>query len=193
MSNKHNDPKNESVIPGVVPLAEVSAPAVDTEEARTNRLVAATVSASVKALMAEALPGIMAAVIQANNAPTANEASALAAAQAKIARREICQVCKQAKVGCGGKHVKAIVYPMKYPEYGKWFQGCIINGIRYLSDNRNDYVTIPENCVGPIMKQVADYEENERATRNGRVAEHDSGGINQGGGGSVRPPSQAWR
>lgn len=155
----------------------------ESEEERMNR----TVLATVKAVVGELVPAMMAM----QNASSAGQRPA------RENRRWIqCRVCKQAgpnKAPCNGEHIKMVVYPSKYPEFGKWFQGAIINGIRYLSDGRRDRIDIPAACEGQITKQVADYEENERVTVMGRSASHDSGSISEGGGGNANGATSAWR
>ncbi len=175
----------EEVVEAVTPLVEVAVekelelkPPSETPEARDERLISATI----RAVTTDLLPAMMAAMKQGTNTPQ------FAAAEAKIKRRELCQVCRQAVSGCGGVHSEMIVFPQKYPEFGKWFQGVTINGVRYLSDNATDYVTVPASCVSSISNMVRAYEENERVMRMGRTAEHNSGDSR-----APKQPNQAWR
>ncbi len=167
------------------------APAKETPAERDERVTASTI----RIMMETAIPAMLAGL---NQAGGAKEAPALEAAAREIKRRVICRVCLQGGKGappCGERHQLMVVYPQRYPKYGPWFPGCIINGIRYLSDHRSHRIYVPEDCVGQITKQLHDYEENEEQTRNGRVAEHNSGEIRQGGGGTTNTAgaSNGWR
>ncbi len=162
----------------------------ETEEEKNTRVIRETV----KAVVGELVPAMMAMQV-------GNQSSS-GSRPANRPRFHQCGICKQSgppsvtnPLGfpCRGEHVKMVVYPTKYPEFGKWFQGCIINGIRYLSSNRRERIDIPKECEGQIMKQVADYEENERVTAMGRTAEHNSGSMNEGGGGKQNHANSAWR
>lgn len=176
----------EQEVKEVIAEVEAAAPKArkETEEEKTARLIQSVV----RAVMTETVPAMMA--LQQGNQSSAG---------LKPVRRMIqCRECKQAgpkAPPCNGEHIKMVVYPNKYPEFGKWFQGSIINGIRYLSDRRNQAILVPAACEGQIVKQIADFEENERVTRMGRSAEepHNSGEIRETGGGKINHAVSAWR
>lgn len=169
----------------IVEEVEASAPkrAKETDEEKQMRLIQGVV----KAVMSETVPALMAMQVGQSSAGS----------RGRPVRQLIqCRECKQAgpgKAPCNGEHIKMVVYPQRYPEFGKWFQGSIINGIRYLSNNRREQILVPAACEGQIIKQITDYEENERVTRMGRTAEHDSGSLAEGGGGRTQPANAAWR
>jgi hypothetical protein len=114
--------------------------------------------------------------------------------------QESCSHCRQPQRACGCKcssakcekdctaHKKLAVYP-ESRKYGRWFQGCILNGVRYLSNSLAHKITVPASANFEHWIQV--WEENEEQVMNGRVAEHDSGGI--GVGASFTPASAGWR
>lgn len=169
----------------IVEEVEASAPkrTKETDEEKQMRLIQGVV----KAVMSETVPALM--------AMQAGQSSA--GSRSRPSRQLIqCRECKQAgpgKAPCNGEHVSMVVYPARYPEFGKWFQGSFINGIRYLSNNRRERILIPAACEGQITKQIADFEENERVTRMGRTADHDSGSLAENGGGRTQPATAAWR
>lgn len=91
---------------------------------------------------------------------------------------EKCQVCSQylppgVKQG-EHPHKRVVVFP-RSKRHGKWFQGLIINGVRYLSNNASHSILVPE---GLDMTLLDNWEENEEVLREGREATHDSGDIN---------------
>lgn len=107
--------------------------------------------------------------------------------------RQTCHMCRQdAVTGCGGKHTEMVVYPTRYPEHGRFFRGVILNGVTYLSNNEGHKIVVPEPAANTIAQIVANYEDNEQATRIGRRAERHSGSIGQGGTGFT-PANSAWR
>ena len=153
-----------------------TAPKKESEEDRMNRVIATTV----KAVVGEMIPAMMALQQNQSSAGLIH-----------------CRICKQAGPGpkppCNDEHINMVVYPQKYPEFGKFFQGSIINGIRYLSDGRRSRVSVPKACEGQILKQVADFEENERVTMMGRSAQHNSGEMREVGASSTKDAQAAWR
>lgn len=141
-----------------------------------------------KAIMSEMLPALMVAM-KPVEAPATSR-------QAKV-REVICRVCLQKGPGkppCNGEHISMVVFPVKYPRFGAWFPGCIINGVRYLSSDRRQRILVPKACEGQIIKQISDYEENEMDMSQGRVAQHNSGDIGETGS-RVTPAtaSSGWR
>lgn len=140
------------------------------------------VKSAAKAIAEEMIPA-MAAMVQVNQQGQ-NQG------RQSMVHVERCQECGQAKRGCGGEHVQMVVFPTKYPEFGEWFQGCWINGVRYLSNDAGHTVTVPKNAQGGLTKMVQDFENNEREQRMGKTREWNSGSVS-----SPRRPAQVdgWR
>lgn len=151
------------------PKFEVSKPAEKTEVTAPP-----TTKDIIKELMSEMLPA-MAAAMQAGM--NANRPVDPRAERVAVANGPKCHVCKQLTKACNGEHEDIVVYPSKYPEFGAWFRGVGINGIWYRSDNAGQTVSVPKSAVGDILQTVIAYEENERETRMGRVAEHNTGSL----------------
>jgi hypothetical protein len=105
---------------------------------------------------------------------------------------EECIVCKQARSACKDKHTKMIVYPIKYPEYGPYFLGVKINGIKYLSYDENYAIDVPSVCVSTITNAVNAFEMNEKTIHVGRNKTHQSGSIGKHGTGFNKAEA-AWR
>lgn len=105
--------------------------------------------------------------------------------------RRICSACGQdADNGCMGKHTKMVVFPQRYPEHGEFFQGVFLNGVRYLSNDDQHEVTVPENAANGILQLVQAFENNEQTTRIGRRAENHASLV---GGNSHSQRSLGWR
>lgn len=101
---------------------------------------------------------------------------------------EQCTLCKQQLLGCMGEHRFMAVYP-RNRRHGKYFQGVLINGVRYLSNSLAHKIWVPANAS--IEYLIQQFEINEEETMNGRTFEHDSGAI--GGSTSFNPATGAWR
>lgn len=103
-----------------------------------------------------------------------------------------CGTCGQLNSACNNEHALMVVFPTRYPEFGKWFQGRRLNGVRYLSANQTHKIYVPKAAVGDIQKAIEGFEETERINLTGRKAEHDSGEIGPGSSGS-REAHVGWR
>lgn len=179
----------EGEVKEVIKEVEKSAPVDKKETAaeRDQRLITSVV----KAMMGEMMPAF-AAMTRSQSSVGAREGGR------PVRRFKQCRTCRQAGPGdgppCNGEHSKMVVFPQKYPQFGKYFQGCIINGIRYLSSNRRELVEVPTACVSSIMKTINDFEENEWQTAMGRQGGEDLGSFNEGGrGNTYREGTQGWR
>lgn len=153
----------------------------ESEDERMARLIGLTV----KAVMNEMVPAM--AALQRSEQPKMQQAGK------HIARWKTCNECKQRGpngIPCEGEHTTMVVYPVRYPHFGKFFQGVMINGIRYLSDNRRQRILIPTAMISTITKIITDFEDNEYAQAMGRTAEHDSGSMADPGAG-VHAPKEA--
>lgn len=167
---------------------EEATPKVSKEEA--------TAKAYARAMMEEMMPAFLAVARSAGGSAGAKEGTEHA--EARIKRWQICNDCRQKgprQPPCKAEgHTKMVVFPTTHPRFGPWFPGCIINGVRYLSNNRREKILVPTACVSQITKQIADFEENELQTMlGGRTAEHDSGEMNEGGGGKQKQAVSGWR
>lgn len=97
---------------------------------------------------------------------------------------EQCDVCGQAKKACDGKHMLAIVYPQKYPEWAGFFPGVKINGVVYRSGNENHRINIPTVAASTILNVVLAFENAEKNIHIKRKKRHDSGSIGASGEGA---------
>lgn len=154
-------------------------------------------SASAKATVEQLMPAIASAIMQANVPKVAGQVAQVIGQRAPLRR---CYLCQQDERVCGAKeenHVKMVVGPRRYPEFGKWFRGAGINGVWYRSDHPNHKIVVPKAAIGSILAQVEAFEEDERATSNKRYAEHNSGGFAdpEFGGHKTRPATErsGWR
>jgi len=155
-----------------IPLTETAAPSMDAKQQ-------AWVVELVKGIMSEMVPQMMAmqlASVQASRAaPSARDA------QLAVLSGEQCKTCRQLLSACKDKHVTMVVYPEKYPEYGEHFRGVGVNTVWYRSNGPGHAIPVPAQAAAEIARIVIEYEENERATRNGgRASSHDSGSVTNG-------------
>lgn len=151
-----------------------------------------------KIFMEEMMPA-MAAAVRAGQPAATSEAAAN-----KIRRWQHCNECKQKGPAtkenpygspCKNEHIYMVVFPKRYPQVAKYFQGVFINSVRYLSDNRRHKILVPANCESTIDAMIEKWEDNEieTMTGEGRIAEHNSGVVREGGGGQVRQAVVGWR
>ena len=70
------------------------------------------------------------------------------------ARRENdkCSECQQLKSACQGEHMKMVCYPTRYTKTGDYFRGCGLNGVWYLPNNENHFITIPKSAYADFMR-----------------------------------------
>lgn len=153
-----------------------------------NKIDLELMKAAVKAVADDLLPAAIAAATLA-----AKPEAPRPQLQAPAPSREICYQCGQAlRTGCFGKHAEMVVFPQRHPEHGDFFQGVILNGVRYLSNDESHKVLVPENAVSNISQIVQAFEQNEQEVRIGRKAERYSGRVSPSGS-SVTPQTQGWR
>jgi len=156
------------------------------------------VVAATKSTVEQMMPAVASAIIQAN-VPRVAGAVAVVPGQRQGLRR--CYLCSQDERVCGGKeenHVKMVVGPRRYPEFGKWFRGAGINGIWYRSDGPNHKIVVPKAALGSIMAIIDAFELDERQTGGRRFGEHDHGQLAEAGTGEktrIRQPKEThgWR
>jgi hypothetical protein len=108
--------------------------------------------------------------------------------QRGIVTGPICGTCGQAEKACGREHKDIAVYPTSYPEFGEWFQGVFINGVKYLSNNESHLIPVPKVAVTTFYELIRRFEQNERESRVGRSKTHQSGHIS-----NPTPAQAAWR
>lgn len=130
--------------------------------------------AFVRDAIKEALPAVAAVAVQTaqglQQAPQPTQPQSL-----PRFRGEQCPECKQAVAACKSKHAKMVVFP-KNPNYGKWFQGINLNGVKYLSHNGGHAITVPaDNCFAYMIQQ---FESSELALQTERKFDHNSGMLN---------------
>ena len=80
------------------------------------------------------------------------------------------------------------MYPTNYPEFGDFFQGVFVNGVRYLSNNGDHFIPVPKKAVTMFQGIIRTYEQNERESRVGRSKQHNSGHIT-----NPQPAQAGWR
>ena len=89
-----------------------------------------------------------------------------------------CPDCNQYQVACKGKHIQLVVYPQN-EQFADWYDGIDINGVRYISPDKNTAITVPADAASTIAKMTRDYEENEMQTRMGRKRTRNSGDVSR--------------
>lgn len=100
----------------------------------------------------------------------------------------VCTICRQPEKGCHKEHVDMVVFPTRYPEFGDFFRGVILNGVVYLSSDENQAIPVPKDAATWIAGTIRNFEQNERETQHGRSKTHHSGHV-------ARPKSAevGWR
>ena len=150
-----------------------------------------TILAEAVKLVAEQM--IPAAVAAAVAATSQRQAAQVPAGRFPAAvNHERCQDCGQIRTGCNGKHVLAVVYPLRYPMAADYFTGVVLNGVKYMSNNSSHKVLIPADAESSILNIVANFEQNEQDQALGRKAERSSGVVSPNGANFV-PANSAWR
>ena len=138
-----------------------------TAEEKQQKLISDTV----KTVMEAALPMVAAAYASGQPKP-----------QASTRGKDYgprCGICGQYVSGCNNEHEEVIVYPERYPEFGKYFRGYGLNGVWYLSNNENHKIPVPKASVVHVQQSIAAFEKNERETMIGRDTHHNSGSVHQ--------------
>lgn len=139
----------------------------------------------------KALPMAAAVAAQAVANAQQSQQQATAMARGAILNGEKCPECRQLKIACRGKHRRVCALPSTQ-RHARWFQGYMVNGVRYLSSYPGHLITIPEDL--PIEHAIQEYERNEDEMLHGREAFHNSGTIGPNGS-SFNPatPNSSWR
>ena len=96
-----------------------------------------------------------------------------------------CNDCGQYEVCCKGQHRQVVVWPSN-PHFARFFQGVRINGVTYLSNGPAHAITVPADSNIEYMTEM--WTRNEQDLSQGRVAEHNSGTVQQ-----FNPATQGWR
>ncbi len=135
--------------------------------------------------LATLLPSMMAAVVTATQA----QRPAAQATPGQLANKPKCHECGQVKTGCEGKHIRMAVTPR---DFGDYFPGVFLNGVRYFSDHENQLVTVPASAESAILGILAGYEKNEKELATGRKAVRHSGVVSPSGSRTTEQHS-AWR
>lgn len=85
------------------------------------------------------------------------------------------QIAVKGRYPCKGKHRMMVVFP-KDEHWAKWFQGCFLGGVKYLSDNSGHQVPVP--AENDFESQIAAWVETERVNAQGKKKSWNSGSIN---------------
>lgn len=153
-----------------------------------NSPSADTLAAAIKQVAEQLIPAAIVAAVQATkaqNQPVAPQRLAPVAPQR-------CHECGQQKTACEGKHLKMVVFPMRYPQHAEYFQGVFLNGVRYLSNDGSHEVTVPAIAEATIRNIVSGFETDEQARAVGRKAERHSGVVTPSGAATTQA-TQGWR
>jgi hypothetical protein len=142
---------------------------------------------TMKQVVEQLIPAAIAAAVSA----TQKQQPAPQAAP-RVGAPQRCTACNQQLTACSGKHVEMVVYPTRYPEHADFFPGAIINGAKYLSNDENHKVLVPENAAGTIKQIVQAFEQNEHEMQAGRKAQRHSGVVTPHGA-AVTQANAAWR
>lgn len=87
---------------------------------------------------------------------------------------DACEECGQKARACKGKHKKVVVLP-KDETLAPFYQGYVLNGVKYLSEHGSHFITLPEAC--DVEYAVQNWENQERSMRQGRKRSHNSGTV----------------
>jgi hypothetical protein len=157
------------------------------------------------------MPAVTSAVMQANVPRVAGNTSQVPGYRPPMRR---CYICGQDERACAkadkrgvplkdeeGKliadHTMMVVYPQRFPEFGKWFRGAGVNGVWYLSNGPSHKVPVPTSAVASIKAMVEGFEQDERDSERRRSGGNDLGKMAEPGTGestNVRAPAQqGWR
>ena len=186
-----DDKKNPFTAPAVTPATPVKLPTVETATGTvTPPLFTKEQEQYIAQLVAQASMSAAFTVMQnmQSKQPQTNPAYNRNAAPVIL---EICDICKQAKKACDGKHTLAVVYPQKYPEWAGFFPGVKINGVVYRSGNENHRIYIPTVAASTILNVVLAFENAEKNIHIKRKKKHDSGSIGASGKGA-RTANVSW-
>lgn len=131
----------------------------------------------VKQTLETVLPAAIAAAAQASK-----PAQAAAGPVNPYARQFLdptrCDKCGQLLVACKNEHRMAVLWPDD-EEAAQWYDGVIINGVRYKSPYPGVPVVVPKAFDGEHITQV--YTKNERELRRGKTRTRMSGAIGPSG------------
>lgn len=134
------------------------------------------IAEAIKSAMVEALP--LAAAMATKVSKDHDQASE--PEPVKAVSNDKCGTCRQMLRACQGKHKRLVVFPR---EYGQFFTGISINGIKYLSNNSQHQILVPENSnIEHILEK---WESNERELSVGRQVQHNSGTLSANGASNV--------
>jgi hypothetical protein len=146
-----SDPKKQDQKPTPAPQTEVQ-----TRQDETAAIAAAVAQKTLEAV----LPSLIAS-LRAGQAPAPVQKRA-----GPSARR--CDVCgfptKDGKSECA-EHEAVVAYPTKYPEWGDWFTGIVINGVKVLSNHESHSVLVPKGTADTVRLMVQEWERSERLLR----------------------------
>lgn len=161
-----NDKKQEAKVQAKVQAGATAPEKTKAAPETVQEAAAAAAKATVEALM----PAMVAAIrTKQENVPQR---------QGDTVKRApvVCSECRQQLGACKGRHREIIIWTHEQ-RFMDWFDGVDINGVNYISPNRNTPVVVPADAADEILSKVQVYERNEMDSRLGRKALHDSGTI----------------
>jgi hypothetical protein len=165
-----SDPKKTEAKAAPAPQTEVQ-----TRQDETAAIAAAVAQKTLEAVLPSLIAGL-----KAGQAPAPVQKRA-----GPSARR--CDVCgfptKDGKSECD-EHEYVVAYPTKYPEWGDWFTGVIINGVKVLSNHESHQVPVPKGTGDTVRLMVQEWERSERIMRTGRERQNRRGSGTVGNGGA---------
>lgn len=85
------------------------------------------------------------------------------------------QIAVKGRYPCKGKHTQMVVFPSDH-DWGKWFQGCILGGVKYLSDGPGHMITVP--AANDFQSWINEWVQMEKTNAHGKKRSHNSGSIN---------------
>lgn len=136
------------------------------------------ITRALTAALEKALPAMAAAAVQTQISAQDVRQSAQISARSTGERCADCRQVLPAGVKQGEHaHIKVAIFPHDR-RHGKWFQGLMINGVRYLSNNASHLVTVPADID---LQLIRNWEDNEDSLKEGREATHDSGSLGPSG------------
>lgn len=141
-------------------------------------MIQSAVTNSVKAAMEVGI------AVASQSKSIADKNAAEEAVRAKYAAMEVCGECGQKKIACRGEHAQMVVFPSD-PRKAKFFQGVIINGVKYDSVVPGRAILVPK--ANNILETIARWEVNEDETQNGKQLFLESGSVSMGGSHNWKP------
>ena len=147
------------------------------------------IAKAVKEALETAIPAAAAGIAKAQNQAQQELQTSIRASKPSGDKCNICrQMLPAGKTAETHPHRKMVVYPSN-PRLAKWWQGIMLNGVYYSSNNSNHKITVPADVNFEYI--IQEFEKNEEEQQQGRFANHDSGAL--GPGGTPNKAEKGWR